>query len=72
MASNSRQRTSFSFFMPQNPSINNLNFYCVKQHSLHAATSSVVYYSTHTENCYLFLKYIHKDNILAFKLVINR
>ena len=23
--------TDFSFFMPQNPSINNLNFYCIKQ-----------------------------------------
>ena len=26
-----RQRTCFSFFMPQNPSINHLNFYCIKQ-----------------------------------------
>ena len=27
----SRQRTCFSFFMPPNPSINHLNFYCTKQ-----------------------------------------
>ena len=35
MASNPRQITSadlfFFFFMPQNPSINHLNFYCIKQ-----------------------------------------
>ena len=27
----SRQQTCFSFFMPQKPSINHLNFYCIKQ-----------------------------------------
>ena len=27
----SRQQTCFSFFMPQNPSINHLNFYSIKQ-----------------------------------------
>ena len=34
MASNpcqTRQQTCFSFFMPQDPSINHLNFYCIKQ-----------------------------------------
>ena len=34
MASNTRQLTCFSFFMPKNPpkySINHLNFYCMKQ-----------------------------------------
>ena len=31
MTSNTRQRTSFSFFMPQNHSTNHLNFYCRKQ-----------------------------------------
>ena len=29
-------------------------FFC----SLHAVTSSVIYYSTHTEKCYLFVKYM--------------
>ena len=31
MTSNPRQRTCFSFFVPQNFSINHLNLYCIKQ-----------------------------------------
>ena len=128
----SRQRICFSFYMPKNPSINHLNFYCIKQidkifpcvwtviyyiyyiyyiylkmhtevtllykcdlsqmtsqraknkkvlrHStssrlvlscsLHAVTSSVIYYSTHMEKCYLFVNISLNKMYIVYNIVL--
>ena len=84
MASKPRQITSADFFLllscPPNPSINHLNFYCIKQLdtrlrlvlfcSLHAVTSSVIYYSTHKRKNVIYLLNTSLATLLTIVLIL--